>query len=258
MHHGQGGQGAEEPDAEGGNLQNHEAFPFVGVGTDVALVAIAQEESGGAVDGAGKSGLRGGEDGGQHQAGQADRQLRDNEMGENGVRFSGGAHGVGQQFRAGSVESEQRGPDEKEQGGNWQIKQGATPYAAGGVPVRPGRLVTLHVTLVDAEVLEVHEDAVDQDDPEGGFGPECGVRQIEGQAAETELVVFGGDLEDLAGSGGHAEEEDGDAGECAADEDEALDDVGPDHGLHAADEGIGNHQHAGDEDQGDHAPADER
>jgi hypothetical protein len=40
---------------------------------------------------------------------------RDNEMRENGVRFSGGAHRVGEQFGTGGVEGEQGGADEEEE-----------------------------------------------------------------------------------------------------------------------------------------------
>ena len=257
VHHRQGRQRSHQPDPEGSDLQDPQAFPFAGGGPNITLIAIAQDERGGAVDGAGERGLGGGENGGQHQPRQSDRQLADDEMREHRVRFSRRPHRLGEQLRTGGVECEQGGADEEENGRDGHVKQGATPDAVRGVTIGPGGLVALHVTLVDSEVLQVHEDTVDEDDPNGGLGPESGIGQVEAEAAEAELPMLGGDLEDLAGAGGHAQEEDDDAGERAADEDEALDDIGPDHGFHTAHEGIGDDEDAGDEDEGYHAPADE-
>src|SRR5690606_28858937 len=93
----------------------------------------------------------------------------------------------GQAIVVDGVEGEERGADEEEDGGYGDVEEAAEPHTLGGFLVVLGSDVALHVVLVDAEVGEVDEDAVEQHDPEGALG-EGGTK-----AAEAELIVFSRD-----------------------------------------------------------------
>ena len=100
-------------------------------------------------------------------------------------------------------------------------------------------MVTLHVVLVDAVVLEVDEDAVDEADPEGAMS-EVGQRE----RTERELTMSGGierfppDLEGLHGSFGHREKQHTQTDQGTADKDKPLDGFGPDDRFHASQHGV--------------------
>ena len=98
-------------------------------------------------------------------------------------------------------------------------------------------MVTLHIILVDAIVLEIDEDAVNQTDPE------CRLRQVERELTQRELIArwgVDGKIKSLHRSLWHPEEQETKAKDGTADEDYALNGIGPDDCSQTAQHGIDN------------------
>ena len=112
-------------------------------------------------------------------------------------------------------------------------------------------MVALHVVLVDAVVLQVDEDAVDEAYPEGAGG------EVAGKGAERELVAFGrvrSQLKSLHGAFRHGEHQDGEAQHGTAYQDDALYGVGPDDGFQPAQHGVDDDACGGQDDDGVQVP----
>ena len=103
--------------------------------------------------------------------------------------------------------------------------------------------VPLHVRLIDAEVLQVLDDAVSDHDPHR----RC--RKAPVETAEAELVVFGlrGDPEDLSRSLRHAEQQHRRAAQRSGDQDQCLQHARPDDGFRPAEERIDHDDHSQDD-----------
>ena len=106
-------------------------------------------------------------------------------------------------------------------------------------------MVALHIALIDSKIVEVDEDAVEQDDPYGRAS------KVESGAPEAELPGLGGNLEQLARALRHAHDEEADDEERTDGQDDTLDRIGPNNGFDAPDERI-------DRDEGAHADDDGR
>ena len=155
----------------------------------------------------------------------------------------------GQQFGTRRVVGEERRADVDEDQRHGDVEQSAEEGRFHGFGRRAGRHVALHVVLVDAVVLHVDEQAVDEHHPEGRF------RKARTEAPEAELAVGRGYLEELPGAFGHREGEDRGAGDGPDDEDDALDGVGPDHGGDTAQQGVDQRGDARADDDGLDVPA---
>ena len=98
-----------------------------------------------------------------------------------------------------------------------------------------GRMIALDVILVNAIVLQVNEDAIDQAYPERGMAQIC-----EGEGTERELGApefiqsTESDSESLHRPLGHRKEQHAKANQCSTNENEALNGLGPNHRLHAS------------------------
>ena len=197
------------------------------------------------VDARGDGGHAGREERGDHESRKPRGQSVDDEPRKDLVRGRAG----GQQFGTCRVVGEERRADVDEDERHGDVEQSAEKGRFHGVGRRFGRHIALHVVLVDAVVLHVDEQAVDEHDPERRFG------QARAEAAEAELAVGRGDLEELPGAFGHCEGEDRGAGDGAGDEDDALDGVGPDHGGYTAQQGVDQRGDARADDDGLDVPA---
>lgn len=91
---------------------------------------------------------------------------------------------------------------QEEQGRDRDVKVAAKEGGELGIFIALGCEITLHIVLVDAIILEVDEDAIDETYPEGGFGEGCA------KGSQRELVALGsmyGDVESLKWSFWHTE-----------------------------------------------------
>ena len=160
----------------------------------------------------------------------ADRHLGDHEIGK---YLIGARDGGRKNLAAKPVEGPEQRADQHEGGPDRQAQCGAHLNATQSRAIGLGGEVTLHNGLIGCVLLEVVEEAVES------HGPESGTGKVETEAAETGLVIGGDQMEHGAGTGvrrkqKQKDERDGDAGQ----QQEALDDVGPDDGAQAADEGV--------------------
>jgi hypothetical protein len=110
----------------------------------------------------------------------------------------------------------------------------------------------LDVTLIDAEILEVDQQAVSEEHPKRGL------RQRRAEIAEAEFAVGRGDVENLRRAAGHFEQQYGHAGERTADEHHRLHDPGPDHRFGAAEQRVNQNDEPGPDDNEPDIPAGER
>ena len=112
-------------------------------------------------------------------------------------------------------------------------------------------MVALHVVLVDTVVLQVDKDAVDETYPEGAG---C---QVIGKGSQRELVAHGTvscKFERLHGTLGHGEHQNGQAQQCATNEDNALYGIRPDDGLQTTHHGIDDDAYRREDNDGVHIP----
>ncbi|OPZ95293.1 MAG: hypothetical protein BWY71_02280 [Planctomycetes bacterium ADurb.Bin412] len=146
---------------------------------------------------------------------------------------------------------EQLGPDEEEHKGNRHVKQAAQPDAFASFPIRAGGDVPLDETLVDAEILQIENDSIDQNHPKSGLG------KGRAKAAQAELMVFHAEGEDLAGAVGHIRQHDQGAQAGAGHQHECLKGVRPDHRDNASHEGIDGNGNSRDQDDDPDIPAEQ-
>ena len=138
-----------------------------------------------------------------------------------------------------AVEGEQLCADEEKNRRDGDIQQAAEPDAFAGLTVGLRADISLDVALVDAEVLEVDYDTINEHDPEGWFS-EDGFK-----AAETELVMFCRNLKNLPGPLRHVEEDEDRADNGSDYKHNCLQGIGPYLRYDSADKGVDSNRYAG-------------
>ena len=136
--------------------------------------------------------------------------------------------------------------DGEEGYGDHDRHQSVGQDAAGSAALVLRGEVALYDGLVAGIGNEVVGQSAEDDHPEGGAPP------VEAPDEHAELVVGRGDVEEAAGTAARVGDEIDGGQHGAAHEDDALDDVAPHHGLHAAhgaiDDGDDRHEHNADVD----------
>ena len=204
------------------------------------MAVVVGEHDGRRAGDAGSHGAHaGGEDRGDEHPRHALRQLVDDKKREHIIRFQfGGRH----QFGMHLIESVERRSDEEEDRRDRYEEIAAEERRETGRLVALGRMVALHIVLVDAVVLQVDEDTVDEAHPEGGL------TERRAETAQREFPLLHSDVEGLCRSLGHGEEQDDEAGQRPAYHDESLYGLCPYHALYAThhrveDDGRAGHHH---------------
>ena len=232
-HHQQSHDDAQCPHDERRGVEHPHALLFGELLFREPLGEVRQHDRRRGVDARGDGGHAGREERGYHESGESRGESVDDEPREYLVRGRAG----GQQFGTRRVVGEERRADVDEDQRHGDVEQSAEKGRFHGFGRRAGRHVALHVVLVDAVVLHVDEQSVDEHHPEGRF------RKARAETAEAELAVGRGDFEELPGQ---------------YDEDDALDGVGPDHGGDAAQQGVDQRGDARADDDGLDVPAEHR
>ena len=171
--HGNGDDNADNADDATRQTEHHHVAALRGA-FDQRLVVVGEDDGGGGGDTGGHRAHAGGEDGGDEQTAQTHRETVDDEEREHVVGLGGNV--IRQQTRMRRVVAvECRTDEEKQRGdGDEQVtaKQGGEACVAVGLRC----MIALHVVLVDAIVLKVDEDAVDEAYPERRRGEVGGER----------------------------------------------------------------------------------
>ena len=263
--HGDGHTGSQDAYAETGEAHDGQLQLLVlmvvlrVVMTQLVCYIASLEEEGAHIVGQYNRGRRGdrgrhgahagSKDAGDEQTAQSDGQPVDDEVGEDIVGL--GLYLCGQRDHTSLIVAVEGTADEEEQCGDGDEEIAAEEGREAGILVGLGRMVTLHVVLVDAVVLQIDEDAVDEAYPEGRRG------EVAGKRAQRELVAHGrvgGQLKGLHGALGHGEHEDSQTQHGSANEDDALDGIGPDDGLQPAHHRVDDDADGGEDDDGVHVP----
>ena len=111
-----------------------------------------------------------------------------------------------------------------------------------------GQQVALYVVLVAAEGLQPNEYRADDQKPLVVFGG------VPLPAVDLELAALPGGRKDLRGVGIGPEQNEQDAEQPPSHQEDALNDVGPDHGLDAADQGVEHGNRSQDQDHAGDVP----
>ena len=250
--HRQRGRRPREPPHDRRQPQDGHGAPLARRWVDVALVVVAQEDRRRRVEAGRDRAHRGREDRGDQQPRDAGRQHGHDVPGEDPVG-PGRVREVGRQrARVRRVEGEERGPDEEERRRERDVGEAAQPHALGRLRVRARRDVALHVVLVDAEVLQVDDQPVEQHHPHGGL------TEARSPGSQAELVVGRREAEQLRralGQPGHGQDR---AEDRPRHQHHRLERVGVDDGDQASHQRVDRHRHAGRQDDGAHVPPKQR
>ena len=142
--------------------------------------------------------------------------------------------------------------DEEKHQSHRHVEQRAHPDRAAGGFFGVGRVVALHEILVNAEVGQVDENAVQQHHPDGGAG------EAQAHVAKAEFFCLVRERECLPCSLRHAGEDQHHHENRPQRENDALDGIGPDDRLDAAEQGVKRHRYARNDDDRFQLPAGQR
>jgi len=247
-HHQKAHDDAQRPDDERRHVQHPHTALFGELPLREAPGEVRQYDRGRGVDARRHGGHPGREERRDDQARQSRGESVDDEPREDLI---GGGPGR-QEFGLRRVVGEERRADVDEDERHGDVEQPAEEGRLHRLGRRFGRHVALHVVLVDAVVLHVDEESVDEHHPEGRLREACP------EAPEAELAVCRGDLEELARAFGHREGQEQGAGHGPDDEDDTLNGIGPDHGGNTAQQRIDQRGDARADDNRRHVPAEHR
>ena len=206
------------------------------IGPNQPLVVVFHADRADGVGSRIDAGHGGREYGGQDEACQAAPHFVQDKVGKGPVRAPD-PHG---QVRVQLVVGVKGQPQAEGQQGDRDRQEGLEPHRPPGVAQGAAGEVALHADLI-GHVGEARHHACGQGHPDGEAG--CG---IQAEVEHPQLVVADDHAQDLGRR--VLPEDQGDRCSQAEGEEEKLQDVGPDNGLHAAHQGVGGGHRRGQED----------